>query len=611
MGGRVRWIVGGAVTVLLVSLGAWGAVTAKDFYTAASAGKAQAIAGVHAFEAKDFATAAAAFADAQAQFTHARGLLGPEWLRGLPWVGRQLSAADDLTAIGAEASSAGSAATGFMTQVKSISGEGGLGRMVQTARPFLDSALSSLVVVAQHSQRLSTDGLVSPLADAVAEVQQQLLPLRHVLDRSESLLNLERYFFSAQHRFLVPAQNNAEIRPTGGFPGTYGLVEFGPEGLKLSSFKDVLALPRDTLNLPNPDGRVANRHFYFRNANWWIDFPTSANVMLQLWQNMRQPQVDGIIAIDLPTIRGLLEVFGAITVPESKIPLTADNVVERLSYIVELEFSGHTWDSPKKKEAVVSLAGAVVDRLVHPREGELAATIESLARSASERHIQVYLTDPDAQANVVKVGWSGAIDPPDGMTDLVAVSNAIILPGPKANLGVDKSLDYTVSFAGNGTASTTLGLGYRKGSENPLGEHQRLLSNYVRVHRATGTVLTGKAPGIAQLNDATKLPTFAHFFQLESGASTTVTVSTSVPGALRFDSDGTAHYRLLIVKQADLVDADLTVQVTAPEGWQVASAAGTWRGTGDSVAGVVSGNSVRFAQSLRQDVVIDVVLTKS
>lgn len=41
------------------------------------------------------------------------------------------------------------------------------------------------------------------------------------------------------------------------------------------------------------------------------------------------------------------------------------------------------------------------------------------------------------------VGWSGAINPPTGTTDVLAVSNGVIQPS-KANLGVSKSLDYEV-----------------------------------------------------------------------------------------------------------------------------------------------------------------------
>lgn len=39
---------------------------------------------------------------------------------------------------------------------------------------------------------------------------------------------------------------------------------------------------------------------------------------------------------------------------------------------------------------------------------------------------------------MVAVGWAGALDPPEGTTDLVAVSNGDVEPS-KANLGVTKS----------------------------------------------------------------------------------------------------------------------------------------------------------------------------
>ena len=101
-------------------------------------------------------------------------------------------------------------------------------------------------------------------------------------------------------------------------------------------------------------------------------------------------------------------------------------------------------------------------------------------------------------------------------------------------------------------AKTTLVLGYTKSADNPLGSLQDVFNNLARVHRASGTTLTGGSKQIESINDAVGLPTFANSFRLNSSKSTSVTMKVQVPNALRQDSDGTWHYRLLLVKQADL-----------------------------------------------------------
>ncbi len=618
------WLAVAAGLVLVFILGYLAFQQARGFEDLARAGKADASTGLRSLQAERLPEALAAFQQAKDEFRRAKGLLGPESLRGLPWIGKQLGVADDLATIGLEGSSAGAEVVELLTKARAASGDNRVGQVLELAHPHLDAALVSLVTVAQRAETLSADGLVPQLSSAVTELHGQLEPLRPVLQRSGSMLELERYLFSGQHRFLIVTQNGAELRPAGGFMGTYGLVEFGPEGFHLTKYVDMDTLPRDSLNLPLPTGGQVNyRHFYFRNSNWWMDFPTSAEVMMRFWQNLQQPRVDGIIAIDIPTIRDLLKIFGPITVPESREPLTAQNVMEQLTYIVEYQYGLAKGD---KKNAVVSLAAELLRRVTNLGNEQILPTLASLGASANEKHVQLFFTDAEAQAAVVGVGWSGALAPPLDTTDLLAVSNGVIKPS-KANIGVTKTLDYNVSLAADGSGETTLRLGYRKSPKLLLGVPQQWLANYVRAHRSPGTTQpAGNPAAFDALDDATDLPTFGHYFRLEPGASTVVVLSSRVPHALRpslaggipgspvppvGEGAGDAwHYRLLAAKQADLLDTSAVISVTVPEGWRVTGSAAWFRVSGSEVRTVNDGGMVRVATPLRQDLLLDVTVTR-
>lgn len=616
------WIVAAVVVVAVIAVGWWGYRQAKDFEALARAGKADASAALKSLEGGDTAAALAGFDKARDEFSRARDLLGPSWLRGTWWLGDQLDAADDLATIGVEGSTAGAEGVRLLDEASAVTGPDRLGRLLTLARPRLDASLTSLTVVADRYDRLSADGLVGPLAEAVTDARDRLAPLRPLLARSDALLGLERYLYSGQHRFILLAQNNAQLRPTGGLPGTYGLVEIGPDGLRLDTFADIYTLPNDTLNLPIPDGRQVNsRHLFFRAAGWWMDFPTSADVMLRLWGSMDQPQVDGIIAIDLPTIRDLLKVFGPIRVPESDTAFTAENLIERLNYVVQVELSGQGLDG--KKTAVVSLARTVMERLLRLGDDEFLPTMESLASSANDKHIQLYVTDPDAQADLVAAGWSGALNPPADTTDLLAVSNAVIAPPAKGNLDVAKALDYAVTLNDDGSADTRLTLDYRKSARNVLGRFNTQFSNYVRVHRAVGTTRTGGAVD-ESLTDATGLPTFARSLDVGLGEHVTTDLRTHVPDAVRAGAaapvpglsgpvpDATAawHYRLVVARQADLVDTGLSVSVQVPKGWTVVASTAWLRNSGEVLPTTVADDRVTLATPLSQDVLLDITLRR-
>ncbi|HEY3544683.1 MAG TPA: DUF4012 domain-containing protein [Propionicimonas sp.] len=607
------WLAGAVVVICLVAVGVWGLQRANDFESLARAGKSDAKAALHSLESKQAAAALASFLKAKDEFGEARDLLGPEWVRGLPWLGHQVSVADTLATIGYEGSAAGAEMAQLLTSADSASGNDRVNQVLRLSRPHLDAALVSLTIVTRLAADLGTDGLVPPLAGAVTELQAQLKPLAPLLQRSQSMLDLERYLFSTQHRFLLVSQNSAELRPTGGFMGTYGLVEFGPDGFALTKFTDVYQLPRDTLDLPLPiRGPVGYSHFSFQDSNWWIDFPTSAKVMNQFWQNLKQPKIDGIVAIDVPTIRDLLKIFGPITVPESSVPLTADNVLEQLTYVIEFENGGPGTDKTlKKKQAALSFAAELLRQVTHLSNDQFLPTMNSLAASTNEKHVQLSFNDATAQAALLALGWGGAIDPPSGTTDLLAVSNGVV-KASKANIGVTKTLDYTVALKADGAADTRVVLGYKKSSQLLLGVPRQWMGNYVRVHRGVGTTeVVAGSTAFETLDDATGLPTFGHYFRLEPAATANLVLHSAVPQAMRPADGDTWHYELLLIKQADLANTAATVTVTAPAGWKVSGSTASFRVSGTAVPVTAGPGSVSVKTPLKQDLVLDVTLVKA
>lgn len=70
------------------------------------------------------------------------------------------------------------------------------------------------------------------------------------------------------------------------------------------------------------------------------------------------------------------------------------------------------------------------------------------------------------------------------------------------------------------------------------------------------------------------------------------------------------HYRLLLAKQADLVDTTAVVEVKVPYGWKVSGSAAWFRVSGTVLGTTGDGTVVRLSTPLKQDVLLDVTLTK-
>lgn len=595
------------VCVVALALGGW---WARGVASAANSGKAHVEAGAKRLAAQDATDAAALFGAASRDFSRARTMLGPQSLGNvvvaIPLAGRQYSAARTLVTIGLDGSTAGTELAAVLREAQSTStsstSTATLGLLLTSARPHVDAALIALNAASDRAAQLPDSGLIAPLAKPVRSVKALLRAEGPLLGRARALLSLERYLLSSEHRILVISQDSAQIRPTGGFVGSYGIIDVGPKGVKLEAYKDVYSLPNPPGRVAPPRGAVMTKDFGFRDANWWMDFPTSARAMLAFWRASRQPPVDGIVAVDIVTMKELLGALGPVSVPGHAVTFTSQNLLNRLLYLVDVKGAGD-------KGVLITLANQFEQRVLSAGPAEIARAAIALAKAGDAKHVQLYFPSPEVEAAVTALGWSGAIAPTKGTTDLLAVSNAMNRGG-KVNLAMKKTITYAVALKPDGSAVTTLVLGYSNTAPFPFPESVwNAFWDYLRVYRAPGTALSSGAGRLrhrSTMTVDTGLPTVVREFSVPRGQRRPVTVVTRVPGAWR-GSD----YRLLIVRQADLEDIPTTVSVMAPAGWRVSSVSAWKTASHTALPASNGGSGARLALPLSGDVVFDVGLQRN
>jgi len=283
----------------------------------------------------DATAAAEQFGDANREFAAMAHALDAGWASGaaatIPWVGRQYDAAQSLAAIGVDGSLAGvelaEALRSAPPATATAEATGQAGSQLSPKFAHVKSALDHLSSALSRADTLSADGLVGPLASAVRSVQDTLREVVPSGSRGRAMLELGTYLLSGNHRILVVSQDGAELRPTGGWAGSFGIVTVGTDGVQLESYRDVFVLPDPPGVVTPPPGALQTTDFNFRNANWWLDFPTSASKMLEFWNAYGQEPVDGIVVIDTVVMSDLLEIVGPITVPVHNETFTSENLL--------------------------------------------------------------------------------------------------------------------------------------------------------------------------------------------------------------------------------------------------------------------------------------------
>ena len=103
--------------------------------------------------------------------------------------------------------------------------------------------------------------------------------------------------------YLILAQNNHELRGTGGFISTIGFVRL--EGGRITELNLVDSYAVDNFEQPHPQPppalseRMGAQLLLLRDSNWSPDFPTTAQVARALYEQDKGLATDGAIALDL------------------------------------------------------------------------------------------------------------------------------------------------------------------------------------------------------------------------------------------------------------------------------------------------------------------------
>ncbi len=151
---------------------------------------------------------------------------------------------------------------------------------------------------------------------------------------------LDLFGHTKEKKYLVIFQNSDEIRPTGGFMGSMGIVSLFRGKVKSFEKNDVYAyewnLKRQNLEkIPAPEWiNKLTDNFGLRDANYFIDTKESAE-KIKFFMEKSGYQIDGIIFLNQNLILELLDVIGGVKYKAIGEIITSDNFSEIMSLLVE------------------------------------------------------------------------------------------------------------------------------------------------------------------------------------------------------------------------------------------------------------------------------------
>jgi hypothetical protein len=641
----------------LLVIGGWGVLTAREVVGRARSvqGHLQALQMLVAGQAGGPGQGALTEAGAHLSGMHedlaaidaAVGRLLPlgRQLRWVPEYGGDLAAARDLLEAAAGTASAGDRAFQALSPaVEILDGAGGAAQpassvgerllpVLAAAQPELERAQRELAAVRGVRARIETESL-SPRVAGLLERLDRILPWFET-GVDAALLAPGLLGAGGPRTCLIVAQNNQELRATGGFISGVGELYIERGKISLMTFDDSYAV--DNFEVPHDlapadfQATMGGQLWFFRDANWDVDFPTSARRMVEIYSRDRGVQAGGVVALDLTALQGLVDATGPIQVEGIEGVVTGANVLQ----VIQAQWgepgggSGQEWWL-HRKDFMGEIARAAMDRLMAGEGLEPVKLARTLKKALDEKHILLYLADPQAADLLRRRNWDGAVAAPPVPFDALLVVDSNV-GFNKVDPNVERSIHYQVDLSAEEGPQARVTLTYHNHSartveaciqEARYGDvyadmMDRCYWDYVRVYVPAGSQLL-EEPGLplpagsllARSNDALpqhslSSPTltggdwtaWAAFFDLAPGAERTLTFDYQLPTCvLEHRSDSLIRYRLRIQKQPGTEAVPLRVEITLPPGAEL-----VWVTPADLLS------SSGMSSNLRTDRIVEIV----
>lgn len=291
--------------------------------------------------------------------------------------------------------------------------------------------------------------------------------------------------------YLVLFQNNAELRPSGGFIGSFAVVDIGTYGIEdyvidTNIYKrDKAFTDKYTIELPGPLAQgLQGATWAMRDANWDLDFRDAARRTAWFYEQEGGEPVDGVIAVNASVVQDVLRLTGPLAVQELPVPLTADSFFQTLAQEIERDYylDPAAAAANEPKSVLNSLLPLLRDAVLRP---SVAGQLPRLVRQElDENQIQIYLYDEARQAEVVRRGWAGEVSPGDG--DYLYLNNAQIF-GFKSSLNIWQEAELDVAALSDGRLQHELTVRRTHGGDGVWPDYRN--NNYLRIAVPPGSEL--------------------------------------------------------------------------------------------------------------------------
>ena len=273
--------------------------------------------------------------------------------------------------------------------------------------------------------QILTSPLINENPEKYVELSNTLINLMKTLYEVKTYKPLIRLIIgNGEDRiFLVVAQNCAEMRAGGGFPGSVGKAKVTDGEFTFGDFKGVLHyLPEEqpsTITISDEENTLFLPDWYGCNpikATVNPDFPRAAEIMTAAYEEYNDETIDGIISLTPHIIQRLLTITGPVTLSNG-VTLDDTNAVgylQRQIYFDYFKSDDYTNNYVEANDITDELFAECADLVFHElmnniNKDTIIQLMTIITESSKDRVMMIWMKDPESQAEITKLGFSGSV----------------------------------------------------------------------------------------------------------------------------------------------------------------------------------------------------------
>ncbi len=442
-------------------------------------------------------------------------------------------------------------------------------------RTALNNGISALDHAAEKMRTLDGYRLVGPLNGARRDLDQRLPRIsgRAVSARAGLDALIDMLGGSGPRRFLVFSQNPDEVRPTGGFIGTYGLLVTRDGHLTLDRYDST-----DTWYLAHPQAKVPPEQAplplqlnsppqaqTIANVNATADFPSAARLASGLWQLGGEQKVDGVISMTPDVMARVLRVLGPVVVPAYGETVDANNVIGRVDFHTHVDTTALAHPATRKA-FLIELVHVVLQRMLDAPASRWEPLASAMARGFVAREAMAWSDRPTIAHALAARAWGGALPRTSG--DFFYEGDFEYVA--KNGRGLKRTFDHDVVVHADGSGVVTT----KVTIANTLPPNNRSLLNidslsFVTVYGPAGAALDAASdPPDADSPAIAGHPASSWFASADPLSSTSFRLRWDVPRLLTPAPNGARTYQLHFMRLPAHFGDVIHLHVSLPPGWK-------------------------------------------